>query len=65
MTATTACLKPIASIKKKNKMCIRDRSEVILADTLTMLEIPFLYEAAARLVDEEGREVVLHPDRCV
>lgn len=41
---------------------VRSKSEVILADTLTMLEIPFLYEAAARLVDEEGREVVLHPD---
>lgn len=41
---------------------VRSKSEVILADTLTALDIPFLYEAEVRLTDEEGKEVVLHPD---
>lgn len=41
---------------------VRSKSEVIVADTLTYLEIPFLYEAEARLLDADGKEIVLHPD---
>ncbi len=41
---------------------VRSKSEVIVADTLTYLEIPFLYEAEVRLFDADGKEIVLHPD---
>ena len=44
---------------------VRSKSEVIVADTLTYLEIPFLYEAEARLLDADGKEIVLHPDSTI
>lgn len=41
---------------------VRSKSEILIADTLTRLSIPFQYEYPVTIKDNHNKEIIFHPD---
>ena len=41
---------------------VRSKSEILIADTLNRMNIPYHYEFPIKLLSEDGRKITVHPD---